>query len=65
VFGDSQSAVHLTKNQMYHERSKYINVGYHFLREVTQGPITVKKIVTAENPVDMLTKPFKVLKFIA
>lgn len=64
VFCDSQSAIHLTKNRMYHERTKDIDVRYHFLREVmTQGDITVKIIATAENPADMLTKPVPVLKF--
>jgi hypothetical protein len=64
VFCDSQSAIHLTKNQMYHERTKHIDVRYHFLREVvTQGDITVKKIAMTENPADMLTKPLPILKF--
>jgi hypothetical protein len=61
VFCDSQSAIHLTKNQMYHERTKHIDVRYHFLREVvTQGGITAKKIGTTKNPADMLTKPVPV-----
>jgi hypothetical protein len=30
---------------------------------MTQGDITVKKIATAENPTDMLTKPLLILKF--
>ena len=34
VFCDSQSAIHLTKNQMYHERTKHIDVRFHFLRKV-------------------------------
>lgn len=64
VFRDSQNAIHLTKNQMYHERTKHIVVRYHFLREVvTQGDIIVKKIGTTENPANMLTKPVLVLKF--
>jgi hypothetical protein len=49
---------------MYLERTKHIDVRYHFLWEVvTQGDIIVKKIVTAENLVDMLTKPLLILKF--
>jgi hypothetical protein len=32
VFCDSQSAIHLTKNQMYHEMTKHIDVRYHFLQ---------------------------------
>lgn len=34
VHCDSQSAMHLTKNQMYHERTKCIDVRYHFIREI-------------------------------
>jgi hypothetical protein len=64
IFCDSLSTIHLTKNQMYHERTKQINVRYHFLREVvTQGDITLMKIVTAENPADMLTKSVPFFKF--
>ena len=64
VFCDSQSAIHLTKNQMYHERTKHIDVRYHFLREiVTEGLIQILKIATTENPADMMTKPVAVYKF--
>ncbi|WVZ69502.1 hypothetical protein U9M48_018276 [Paspalum notatum var. saurae] len=30
----SQSAIHLTKDQMFHERTKHIDVKYHYVREV-------------------------------
>ena len=64
VHCDSQSAIYLTKNQMYHERTKHIDVRYHFLREIiSQGDIAVKKISTSDNPADMLTKPIPVSKF--
>lgn len=33
TFCYSQSAIHLTKNQMYHERTKYIDVKLHFIQE--------------------------------
>jgi len=54
VFCNSQSAIHLTKHQMYHERTKYIDVKYHFIREIEV--IKVKKISTVDNPTDMMTK---------
>ena len=64
LFCDSQSAIHLTKNQMYHERTKHIDVRFHFLRdEVSEGNIVVKKVGTADNPADMLTKPVPTNKF--
>jgi hypothetical protein len=47
VFCDSQSAIHLTKNQMYHEMTNHIDVRYHFLRMVvTQRDIILKKIAS-------------------
>ena len=31
VFCDSQNAIHLVKNQVYHARTKHIDVRYHFV----------------------------------
>lgn len=33
---DSQSAIHLAKNQSHHERTKHIDIRYHFIREVLE-----------------------------
>lgn len=64
IYCDSQSAIHLTKDQMHHERTKHIDVRYHFIRDViAQEQVIVKKIATAVNPADMLTKPLAVAKF--
>ncbi|WOH01606.1 hypothetical protein DCAR_0520990 [Daucus carota subsp. sativus] len=54
---DSQSAMDLSKNSMYHSRTKHINVRYHWLRDaVEQQEFKLSKINTNENPADMLTK---------
>ena len=54
---DSQSAIDLSKNSMYHSRSKHIEVRYHWLRLVVeQQSFELEKIHTDENPADMLTK---------
>ena len=64
VYCDSQSAIHLAKDQMYHERSKHIDVKFHFVRQViSRGVVKINKIATAHNPADMLTKPIPTAKF--
>jgi hypothetical protein len=61
---DSQSAICLTKDQMFHERTKHIDVRYHFIRGViAEGDVKVCKISTHDNPADMLTKPVPGAKF--
>ena len=34
VYCDSQNAIHLTKNQVYHARMKHIDVRFHFVRKI-------------------------------
>ena len=64
VLCDSQSAIHLSKNQVFHERTKHIDVRLHFIREVLSGgKVQVKKVITEENAADMLTKSMPALKF--
>ena len=64
VFCDSQSAIHLAKNQVYHARTKHIDVRYHFVREIIEeGGVLVQKIKTHDNPADMLTKVVTTIKF--
>lgn len=58
LFGDNQGSIELSKNPVYHQRSKHIDVRYHFIRShVTLGNVDVKYIPTAENCADVFTKP--------
>lgn len=60
---DNQGAIYLAYNPVYHERTKHINVRYHFIRDVlAKGIVIVKKIATADNPADMMTKSVPVTK---
>ena len=64
VHCDSQSAIHLAKNQVYHARTKHIDVRYHFVREILEeGGVIIQKIRTTENPADMMTKVVTAVKF--
>ena len=64
MFCDSQSAIHLSKNTVYHERTKHIDVRLHFIRDiVANNEVVVSKISTLENLADIFTKPVSVVKF--
>ncbi|KAL6514292.1 hypothetical protein OROMI_034346 [Orobanche minor] len=57
VHCDSQSALDLNKNSMYHSRTKHIDIRYHWICEVMeQQLLKLVKIHTSENPADMMTK---------
>ena len=61
---DSMSAINLTKNQVYHARTKHIDVKFHFVLEILdESDIELLKVHTKENPVDMLTKVVSGVKF--
>lgn len=57
VHCNSQSAIALSKNSMYHSRTKHIDVRYHWIRDVIEKQLLeLVKIHTNKNPADMLTK---------
>ncbi|GJU66425.1 hypothetical protein Tco_1252684 [Tanacetum coccineum] len=54
---DNQGAIHLSRNHVFHERTKHINVRYHFIREVLEAKtVKVLKVGTEHNAADALTK---------
>ena len=54
---DSQSAVYLAKNAMFHACTKHIDVRYHFIQQMLEdGLVTLTKVRTHDNPADILTK---------
>ena len=54
---DNQSAIALSKNPIFHDRSKHIDVRYHFIREcVEEGRVEIDAIGTAEQLTDIQTK---------
>nr|GEZ10830.1 retrovirus-related Pol polyprotein from transposon TNT 1-94 [Tanacetum cinerariifolium] len=54
---DNQGTIHLSRNHVFHERTKHINVRYHFIGEVLEAK-TVKflKVSSEHNVADALTK---------
>ena len=61
---DNKSAISLIKNPVHHDRTKHIDIKYHYVRECAeQGLIEVQFIGTAEQLGDILTKALGRLKY--
>ena len=64
VHCDSQSTIYLTRDQMFHKRTKYIDMRYHFICDIiSQDNFTVIKIGIVDNSADILTKSLLIAKF--
>ena len=62
---DNQSTIALSKNPVHHDRSKHIDVKYHFIREcVEEGRADVKHIGTTDQLADLLTKALGRTRFV-
>ena len=64
VFIDNQAAQAMATNPVNHERTKHIDIAYHFVREVVQaGVVKLFYISTKNNISDLLTKSTKPVDF--
>ena len=63
IYSDSQSAIYLSKNPVYHERSKHIDIRMFWIRDIESGEIELEKIASEENPADAGTKVLTISKF--
>lgn len=62
---DNQSAIQLSKNPVFHDRSKHIDTKYHFIREcIEEGRVTVEFVDTGNQVADILTKSLARDRFI-
>ena len=56
IHGDNQGAIALVKNPVSHNRSKHIDIKYHFIREkYSNGLIDLKYVPTNDNIADLMT----------
>ena len=57
VYTDSQSAIYFVKNEVENNRSKHIDLKFHFIRDwINKGFFELKNISTKVNVADIFTK---------
>ena len=55
---DNQSSIKLSETPVFHERSKHIEIPYHYVRDmVDRNIVKLKYIFTADQRKNILTKP--------
>eukprot|EP00253_Pinus_taeda_P014274 PITA_14274 len=65
ILCDNQSGIRLSENPVFHDRSKHIDIRYHYIRDMVQrGAIRLQHIDTDEQVIDILTKPLGKVKFL-
>jgi dihydroorotase len=57
ILMNNQSAIQLTRNPVFHDRTKHIDTRFHYIREcVENGKVVVEHIGTTDQLADILTK---------
>jgi hypothetical protein len=65
LFIDNQSAIELSKNPVFHDRSKHIDTRYHYIRDcIEQGMVSVDHVGIDDQLADILTKSLGIIKFV-
>ena len=64
VYCDNSSAIDISKNLVQHSRTKYIEIRYHFIRDLIERKIVaLKYIPTDQQNANIFTKPLDRSKF--
>nr|GEX39592.1 copia protein [Tanacetum cinerariifolium] len=60
IMCNNKGAIDLSKNLVQHSRTKHIEIRHRFLRDnVQKGHISIEKVPSVDNFIDILTKPLK------
>ncbi|KAH9681167.1 hypothetical protein KPL71_026862 [Citrus sinensis] len=62
---DNKSTIALSKNPVFHDRSKHIDTRYHFIREcIARKEVQIKYVKSQDQAVDIFTKSLKQEDFV-
>ena len=65
IYTDSQSALAVVRNPVFHARTKHIEVHYHYVKErLSTREISLVYVPTQDNLADIFTKALPCEKFI-
>ena len=54
----------LSENPVFHDKSKHIEIKYHYIRDMVQrGAVKLQYVVTEEHIADVLMNPLARMKF--
>ena len=64
IYCDKKSCVKLSENLVFRDKSKHIDIKYHYIRDMVQkGAMKLQYIVTDEQIANVLKKPLARVKF--
>ena len=64
IYCDNQSCVKLSKNPVFHDKSKHIKIKYQYIKDMVQrGAMKIHYISTDEQIADLLNKALAIVKF--
>ena len=64
IYCDNQSCIKLTENPVFHDKSKHIEIKYHYIQDmVHRRAIKLQYVPTEEQVADVLTKLLSRVKY--